>query len=186
MTTYLLPDLPYDFDALEPHVSARVMELHHSKHHKAYVDGANMALEKLKTARAAEDLGAIVGLEKNLAFNVSGHMLHSLYWQNLSPHGGGEPIGSLHVSISQHFGSFASFKAQLTEAVVTIQGSGWGALVWEPIGKTLLVEQIYDHQSNAIQGVIPLLAIDAWEHSYYLQYENRRPEYAAAIWNVIN
>jgi Fe-Mn family superoxide dismutase len=186
MIIYQLPDLAYDVGALEPHLSARIVELHHGKHHRAYVDGANTTLDKLASAREANDFSSIVGLEKTLAFNVSGHVLHSLYWQNLNPNGGGEPTGSLAEAIGQHFGGFAAFKAQMTAATVAVQGSGWSALSWEPIAKRLLVEQIYDHHANTMQGATPLLVIDAWEHAYYLQYENRRPDYVTAIWNVIN
>ena len=186
MTTYQLPDLSYDFGALEPHLSARILELHHDKHHRAYVDGANAPLEKLSAARDAGDFSTIVGLEKTLAFNMSGHVLHSILWENLSPSGGGEPTGALADAIGENFGGFDAFKAQMTNATVTVQGSGWGALVWEPLGKNLLVQQIYDHHANSVQGSTPLLVIDAWEHAYYLQYENRRPDYVNAVWNVIN
>ena len=186
MTTYQLPDLSYDFGALEPHLSARILELHHDKHHRAYVDGANATLEKLSAARAAGDFSAIVGLEKTLAFNMSGHVLHSMLWENLSPNGGGEPTGALADAIGENFGGFDAFKAQMTTATITVQGSGWGALAWEPLGKNLLVQQIYDHHANSVQGSTPLLVIDAWEHAYYLQYENRRPDYVNAVWNVIN
>ena len=186
MTPYELPPLDYDYAALEPHYSARVLELHHDKHHKAYVDGANAALEKLAAARASGDLSGIVGLEKTLAFNLSGHVLHSLFWKNLSPDGGDRPTGDLSSAIDEFFGSFDAFSAQLTEATVTVQGSGWGALKWEPVGERLFIEQIYDHQGNVGQGGVPLLVIDAWEHAYYLQYENRRAEYVKAIWNVVH
>ena len=186
MTTYQLPDLSYDFGALEPHLSARILELHHDKHHRSYVDGANATLEKLSAARDAGDFSAIVGLEKTLAFNSSGHVLHSILWENLSPSGGGEPTGALADAIGENFGGFEAFKAQMTNATITVQGSGWGALVWEPLGKNLLVQQIYDHHANSVQGSTPLLVIDAWEHAYYLQYENRRPDYVNAVWNVIN
>ena len=186
MTTYQLPDLSYDFGALEPHLSARILELHHDKHHRAYVDGTNATLEKLAAARAAGDFSAIVGLEKTLAFNMSGHVLHSMLWENLSPNGGGEPTGALADAIGENFGGFDAFKAQMTNATITVQGSGWGALAWEPLGKNLLVQQIYDHHANSVQGSTPLLVIDAWEHAYYLQYENRRPDYVNAVWNVIN
>ncbi len=186
MTTYTLPDLAYDHGALEPHLSARILELHHGKHHQAYVDGANTTLEKIAAARDAGDYGSIVGLEKTSAFNISGHVLHSLFWQNLSPAGGGEPTGPLADAIGQHFGSFAAFQAHMSHATTTVQGSGWSSLSWEPVSKSLVVEQIYDHHGNSLQGATPLLVIDAWEHAYYLQYENRRPDYVKAIWNVIN
>jgi Fe-Mn family superoxide dismutase len=186
MKPYELPDLPYDYAALEPHYSARVLELHHDKHHAAYVKGVNTTLDKLAAARDANDLSSIVGLEKTLAFNLSGHVLHTLFWQNLSPDGGGRPDGELAAAIDEHFGSFDKFKAQLSEAAGTVQGSGWGALSWEPLGQRLFIEQIYDHQGNVGQSGQLLLVLDAWEHAYYLQYENRRPEYVEAIWNVFN
>ena len=186
MKAYELPPLDYDYGALEPHYSARVLELHHDKHHKAYVDGVNSALEKLAGARESGDLSAIVGLEKTLAFNLSGHVLHTIFWKNLSPHGGDKPDGGLAAALDDHFGSFDKFKTQLSQATTTVQGSGWGALSWEPLGERLFIEQIYDHQGNVGQGGVPLLVLDAWEHAYYLQYENRRADYVAAIWNVIN
>jgi Fe-Mn family superoxide dismutase len=186
MRPYTLPDLPYDYGALEPHYSARVLELHHDKHHAAYVSGLNGTLDKLAAARESGDLSSIVGLEKTLAFNLSGHVLHTLFWQNLSPDGGGRPVGELAAAIDESFGSFDMFQAHMTEAVVTVQGSGWGALSWETLGQRLFIEQIYDHQGNVGQSGIQLLVIDAWEHAYYLQYENRRPDYVKAIWNVVN
>jgi Fe-Mn family superoxide dismutase len=186
MTAYTLPDLPYDFGALEPHYSAEVLELHHDKHHAAYVKGANAALEKLDAARSSDDYDAIVGLQKSLAFNVSGHVMHSLFWKNLSPDGGGKPEGELQAAIEEFFGDFEAFKAQLTAVTTTVQGSGWGALAWEPIGQRLIVEQVYDHQGNHGQGTVPLLAFDAWEHAYYLQYKNVKADYVEALWNIVN
>jgi superoxide dismutase, Fe-Mn family len=186
MKPYVLPDLGYDYSALEPHLSARMLELHHDKHHKAYVDGVNATLEKLAEARAADELGTIVGLQKTLAFNLSGHVLHTLLWKNLNPRGGDRPTGELAAAIDEHFGSFDAFRNQLSKSAASVQGSGWGALTWEPLGERLFVEQIYDHQGNVGQGGVPLLVIDAWEHAYYLQYENRRADYVDAIWNVID
>jgi Fe-Mn family superoxide dismutase len=186
MKPYVLPDLDYDYSALEPHYSARVLELHHGKHHKAYVDGVNTTLDKLVDARASDDLSAIVGLEKTLAFNLSGHVLHTLFWKNLSPNGGDRPTGDMAAAIDEHFGSYDAFHSQLSKSASMVQGSGWGALTWEPLGERLFIEQIYDHQGNVGQGTVPLLVIDAWEHAYYLQYENRRPDYVEAIWNVID
>jgi len=186
MKPYTLPDLAYDYGALEPHYSARILELHHGKHHKAYVDGVNATLDKLAAARESDDLSAIVGLEKTLAFNLSGHVLHTLFWQNLGPDTPDHPGGELAAAIDEFFGSFDAFKKQLSSSASSVQGSGWGALTWEPLGERLFIEQIYDHQGNTGQGGVPLLVIDAWEHAYYLQYENRRPDYVKAIWNVIN
>ena len=186
MTDCRLPDLQYDYAALEPHVSGRIMELHHDKHHAAYVKGANEALERLGEARQKEDFTRLGALEKSLAFNLSGHVLHSLFWQNLSPEGGGEPTGELAEQIRKDFGAFPAFKRQLTEAASTIMGSGWGAVVWEPLAGRLLTTQIYDHQSNLSQAGVPILVLDAWEHAYYLQYENKKTDFFAAVWSVWN
>jgi Fe-Mn family superoxide dismutase len=186
MATYSLPDLPYDYAALEPALIGQILELHHDKHHAGYVTGANQTLEKLEAAREAGDFGAIVGLEKTLAFNVSGHVLHSIYWQNLSPDGGDKPDGELAAAIDEYFGSFDGFSKQLTAATTTVQGSGWGVLSWEPIGQRLIVEQVYDHQGNVGIGSTPLLVFDAWEHAWYLQYKNVKADYATALWTKVN
>jgi len=140
----------------------------------------------LAAARSSDDLSAIVGLEKTLAFNLSGHVLHTLFWKNLSPDGGDRPEGELAAAIDEHFGSFDAFKNQLTQSAATVQGSGWGALSWEPLGERLFIEQIYDHQGNVGQGGVPLLVIDAWEHAYYLQYKNVKADFFAAVWNVFD
>ena len=186
MADYTLPDLPYDYAALEPHVSGQIMELHHDKHHAAYVAGANTTLEKLAAARDKDDFGPIVGLEKTLAFHISGHVLHSIFWQNLSPDGGDKPTGDLGSAIDEHFGSFDKFKAHLTQATNTIQGSGWGVLAWEPLGRRLIVEQVYDHQSSLGHGTTPLLVFDAWEHAFYLQYKNVKADFFNALWSIVN
>ena len=186
MTTYTLPDLSYDPGALEPHISGRIVELHHDKHHAAYVKGANEALERLHDMRGKGDFSLISMLEKNLAFHVSGHVLHSIFWTNMSPDGGDKPDGELGTAIDQHFGTFDAFKAQLTEATTTIQGIGWGILSWEPSGQRLLVEQVYDHQGNVGSGAIPLLVIDAWEHAFYLQYKNVKADWVKAFWEIVN
>lgn len=186
MPNYTLPDLRYDYGALEPHISGKIMELHHDKHHAAYVKGANTTLEKLDEARSKEDYTRLGALEKALAFNLSGHVLHSLFWQNLTPKGGGRPSGELAAGIDEHFGGFEKFKKQMTEIAGTIMGSGWAALVWEPVGRRLLTTQIYDHQSNLAQAGMPILVLDAWEHAFYLQYQNRKTEFFEAIWNVWN
>ncbi len=186
MASYTLPDLPYDYAALEPHYSGQILELHHDKHHAAYVAGANTTLEKLAEARDKSEYGAIVGLEKTLAFNVSGHVLHSIFWKNLSPDGGDKPNGELAAAVDEHFGSFDGFQAQLTQATTTIQGSGWGVLAWEPLGQRLLVEQVYDHQGNIGNGSVPLLVFDAWEHAFYLQYKNVKADFVSALWKIVN
>lgn len=185
-SVYTLPDLGYDPAALEPHLSGRIVELHHGKHHAAYVNGANATLDRLAEARAAGQWDHIVGLEKSLAFNLGGHVLHSLYWTNLSPDGGGEPGGELGEAIGVNFGGFAAFRAQFSQAATTVQGSGWALLTYEPLGGRLIVEQLEVHHESTVLGGVPILAIDTWEHAYYLQYENRRADYVAAIWNVID
>jgi Fe-Mn family superoxide dismutase len=184
--TYSLPELDYDYSALEPHYQAQNLELHHSKHHAAYVTGANTTLDKLAEARENSDFGSIVGLEKTLAFNISGHVLHSVFWKNLSPDGGGQPEGELLEAIKDNFGSFDAFRAQLTQAATLVQGSGWGALAWEPLGKRLIVEQVYDHHGNLSNGALPILVFDVWEHAYYLQYKNVRADFVGALWNIVN
>ena len=186
MALYELPELPYDYSALEPHYSAEVLELHHDKHHKAYVDGANTTFEKLGEARDSGDFGTINQLEKNMAFHLSGHVLHSLLWTNLSPDGGGEPEGELAAAVKESFGSYEAARAQMSEAANNVQGSGWAALSWEPLGRRLIVEQVYDHQGNVGQGGPPLLALDMWEHAYYLQYKNVKKDWVEAFWNIVN
>ena len=184
MTTYALPPLPYAYDALEPHISKAILELHHDKHHAAYVKGANTTLEQLDQARTDGDFTRIAALERALAFHLSGHILHSIFWTNLTPKGGGQPTGELADAIGRDFGSFDRFKRQMIEVSSTMMGSGWGALVWEPLGRRLTIAQIYDHQSNVSQGGVPIMVIDAWEHAYYLQYKNDKAAFFNAIWNV--
>jgi Fe-Mn family superoxide dismutase len=183
---YTLPELPYDYDALEPHYSATVLKLHHDKHHKAYVDGANATLDKLAEARDAKDFAAINQLQKNLAFHLSGHVLHSLMWKNLAPKGGGRPNGTLRDAITESFGSFEGMQSQLNEAALNIQGSGWSTLAWEPVGGRLVVEQVHDHQGNIGNGTVPVLVLDMWEHAYYLQYQNVKGDWVKAFWKLVN
>jgi Fe-Mn family superoxide dismutase len=181
-----LPDLPYDYAALEPHLSARVVELHHDKHHRVYVEHANEAMEQLQEMRKRGDFKQLAGIERELAFNVSGHVLHSIYWQNLSPDGGDRPEGVLLRTIERDFDSFDVFKKQLTATATSIMGSGWAALVWEPVSRRLGTTQIHDHQSQITQSGIPLLVLDAWEHAYYAQYQNEKAKYFEAIWKLWN
>lgn len=188
MGTYSLPDMPYDYAALEPAITGQILELHHAKHHAAYVKGANDTLEQIAEARDKDAITptGLVGLEKTFAFNLSGHVLHSIFWQNLSPDGGDRPDGALADAIDEHLGGFEAFKKQLTVATASVQGSGWGVLAWEPLGKRLIVEQVYDHHGNVGQGTTPLLVFDAWEHAYYLQYKNVRPDYVTKLWDLVN
>jgi superoxide dismutase, Fe-Mn family len=183
---YTLPELPYDYGALEPHVSGEIMELHHSKHHAAYVKSANTALEQMAEARASGQLGTVNLLAKNLAFNLGGHVNHSVFWPNMSPDGGDKPDGELAAAIDEFFGSFDGFRAQFTANALGIQGSGWSILAWDALGQRLMLEQVYDHQGNLAPGTIPLLLLDMWEHAFYLQYRNVKPDYVEAWWNVAN
>ena len=186
MAAYTLAELPYDYSALEPHISGKIMELHHDKHHATYVAGANTALEKLEEARDKGDNGAINKLEKDLAFNLGGHINHSVFWKNMSPDGGGEPDGDVAAAIDEYFGSFAGFKGQFNAAANSIQGSGWSMLVWDTLGQRMNINQLFDQQGNLPAGQIPLLQLDMWEHAFYLQYKNVKAEYSKAWWNVVN
>ncbi|HLS02145.1 MAG TPA: superoxide dismutase [Beutenbergiaceae bacterium] len=186
MAQYTLPELPYDYSALEPHISAKIMELHHSKHHQAYVTGANAALEQLAGAREAGDLSAVNMLEKNLAFNLGGHVNHTIFWNNLSPEGGGEPEGELRTAIDEFFGSFDAFKQHFAANAAGIQGSGWSILGWDHLGQRLSIFQLYDQQANLPAGITPVLMLDMWEHAFYLDYLNVKADYINAFWNIAN
>ncbi|WP_159500793.1 superoxide dismutase [Microbacterium sp. 18062] len=186
MTVYTLPELGYDYAALEPAISGTIMQLHHSKHHQAYVTGANTALEQLAEARDSGSLGNVNKLQKDLAFNLGGHTNHSVFWTNLSPNGGDKPTGELASAIDDHFGSFDKFRAHFTAAALGVQGSGWAALVWDSIGSQLIVQQFFDQQSNFAAGTIPVLLLDVWEHAYYLDYKNVRADYVTAFWNIVD
>jgi superoxide dismutase, Fe-Mn family len=183
---YTLPDLDYDYSALSRAISAEIVELHHSKHHAAYVAGANTAQEKLADARTKGDFAALPKLEKDLAFHLGGHINHSIYWKNMSPNGGGEPGGDVAAALGEYFGSFTGFKGQFEAAANSLQGSGWAALVWDTFSGQLNINQIYDHQNNVPAGQLPLLLLDMWEHSFYLQYKNVKADYVKAWWTVVN
>ena len=186
MADYTLPDLPYDYAALEPHISGRIMELHHDKHHAAYVAGANTALEKLAAAREAGDFAAVNLHEKNLAFNLGGHVNHSVFWENLSPDGGDKPTGELAAAIDEFFGSFDAFQKHFAANAVGIQGSGWSILGWDSVGQKLAIFQLYDQQSNFPLGLTPIVVLDMWEHAFYLDYVNVKADYVKAWWNIVN
>ena len=186
MAVYTLPELKYDYGALEPHLSARILQLHHDKHHLAYVNGANETLERLADARKAGNFAAINALEKSLAFHVSGHKLHSILWTNMKAKSGDTPTGEVKGLIDADFGGFETFQKHFNAVAAGVQGSGWGVLSWEPLAGKLLVQQVYDHQSEHAQGAVPLLVCDVWEHAYYLQYENRRADWINAFWAVVN
>ncbi|MFE6970556.1 superoxide dismutase [Isoptericola sp. NPDC057653] len=186
MAVYTLPDLPYDYSALEPHISGKIMELHHDKHHAAYVAGANTALDKLAEARESGDNAAVNLHEKNLAFNLGGHTNHTVFWHNLSPEGGGEPEGELAEAIKDAFGTFAAFQAQFAAVATGIQGSGWAVLGWDSIGRRLAIFQLFDQQANVPVGITPLFMLDMWEHAFYLDYLNVKADYVKAVWNIAN
>jgi len=186
MIKYTLPELTYDYAALEPSISARIMELHHSKHHAAYVAGANTALDQLAEAREKNDFTWVNKLQKDLAFHLSGHINHSIFWKNLAPTNADRADGELSAAINEFFGSFEAFQAHFNAAAMGIQGSGWAFLAWDSVGEKLIIEQLYDQQSNVATGSIPLLMLDMWEHAFYLDYQNVKGDYVKAFWSIIN
>jgi Fe-Mn family superoxide dismutase len=183
---YVLPGLAYATNALEPYCSAETLSIHHDRHHAAYVNGANRSLDRLTTARRNHDWSAVNQLEADLAFNISGHVLHSLFWATIGPLGKDRPTGDVAVAINSSFGSFESFREQFTQCALALQGSGWVALAWEPVGGCLVIEQIHDHQSTISQGAELLMVCDLWEHSYYLQYRQSRLDWLEAFWHIVN
>jgi len=188
-TPYRLPDLPYDFSALEPVISSEIMQLHYSKHHNAYVTNLNTALEKYREAEAKGDIAAMIGLQQAIKFNGGGHVNHSIFWTNLAPmgKGGGEaPAGDLAAAIQRDFGSIEQFIEKLSAQAVAIQGSGWGWLGLNPSTNHLAIATCANQDPLSTQGLIPLLGIDVWEHAYYLQYKNVRADYVKNIWKIVN
>jgi Fe-Mn family superoxide dismutase len=183
---YELPALGYAYDALEPAYSAELLELHYASHHKAYVEGANKTLESLAEARAKNDFVRLNQFEKDLAFHVSGHILHSIFWRNLEPNDGAPPAGRLESRIRTAFGGTDAFRRQFCAAGAGLQGSGWVALSWEVARGTLLIHQIHDHQDNTATATMPLLVMDMWEHAYYLQYRNQKERWIVQFWEMIN
>jgi Fe-Mn family superoxide dismutase len=184
---YVLPELPYKYDALEPVISEEIMQLHHDKHHAAYVNGANAALEKLEKGRTVGFQGVDVkAILRDLAFNASGHSMHAIFWTNMKPNGGGKPGGKLADQIAKDFGTFDAFKLQFNNAAKTVEGSGWGLLVFDPLSDQLLTLQAEKHQNLTAQGTVPLLVLDVWEHAYYLQYKNDRGAYVDKWWDAVN
>ncbi|GGK19717.1 superoxide dismutase [Caldalkalibacillus thermarum] len=181
-----LPPLPYAYNALEPYISQEIMRLHHRKHHQSYVDGLNRAEKKMAEARRTGNFELIRHWEREAAFNGSGHYLHTIFWNNMSPNGGGEPSGELAKQIKQDFGSFRQFKKHFSEAAKEVEGVGWALLVWSPRSHRLEILAAEKHQHFAQWDVIPLLVLDVWEHAYYLQYKDNRGEYVDQWWNVVN
>ncbi|MET0853335.1 MAG: superoxide dismutase [Mycetocola sp.] len=186
MAEYTLPELAYDYSALEPSISGAIMELHHGKHHQAYVTGANTALAQLAEARDNGNLANVNKLQKDLAFNLGGHVNHSIFWTNMSPNGGDKPVGELAAAIDDFFGSFEKFQAHFTATALGVQGSGWSVLAWDSIGQQLIIQQFFDQQANFAVGTVPLLMLDVWEHAYYLDYRNVRADYVKAFWNIVD
>ncbi|MGH9338782.1 MAG: superoxide dismutase [Acidobacteriota bacterium] len=181
-----LPPLPYDYNALEPHIDEQTMRLHHDKHHQSYVDGLNKAEQKLQEARQNGDFTLVKHWEREIAFHGSGHFLHSIFWPNMSPKGGGEPSGELAAAIKRDFGSFDAFKNHFQAAAGAVEGSGWAILAHQTLSGQLTILGVEKHQNLNQFGCVPLLVLDVWEHAYYLKYQNKRPDYVKAFFNVIN
>ncbi|MGX9705827.1 superoxide dismutase [Laceyella tengchongensis] len=181
-----LPPLPYPYDALEPYIDETTMCIHHQEHHKKYVEDLNKAETQLAHARQTGDFSLIKHWERELAFNGAGHYLHTLFWESMSPRGGGEPSGALKKQIIHDFGSFEAFKKQFSEAAEKVEGGGWAILVWSPRAHRLEILQAEKHQNLSQQDIVPLLPLDVWEHAYYLKYPNKRRQYIDAWWHVVN
>lgn len=188
---YVLPALPYAYDALEPHIDAKTMEIHHSKHHQTYINNINAGIqdtpwEDLSVEQLVTQVHDVpTELKNNVMNNAGGHANHSLFWTIMSPQGGGQPIGKIAAAIDAELGGFDAFKEAFTKAALTRFGSGWAWLTVTPDHK-LLVESSANQDSPLMHGHIPVLALDVWEHAYYLKYQNRRPEYIAAFFNVVD
>ncbi len=194
MGKYTLPELPYAYDALEPHIDAKTMEIHHTKHHQAYTDKLNAALEKCSSDIQNKDILEILGNLNQVPdeqrgainFNGGGYDNHKLFWHNMKANGGGEPGGALADAINASFGNFADFKEKFSSQTTVIQGSGWGWLVYNPSSSKVEYLKMPNQTSPRTKGLVPLLGLDVWEHAYYLKYQNKRPDYVAAWWNVVN
>lgn len=188
-TSYQLPELPYDYKALEPVISAEIMELHYTKHHKGYVTNLNAALEKYHEAETKNDVAQMIALQSAIKFNGGGHINHSIFWTILAPiskGGGGEPKGDLAKMIERDFGSFEAFKEKFNAMTTAIQGSGWGWLGYNKGQKRLEIVACSNQDPLSTQGLVPILGVDVWEHAYYLQYKNVRADYVKAIWQIFH
>jgi Fe-Mn family superoxide dismutase len=184
---HTLPDLPYDYNALEPVISAEIMKIHHQKHHNTYVTNLNEAEEKAQEALHKGCANMQIKAQSAIRFNGGGHINHSIFWTNLAPKSGGEPSGQLMEAIKRDFGSFDQFKTKLTTDSVAVQGSGWGWLGYNPVNKRLQVITMPNQDPLfPLTGMTPLLGIDVWEHAYYLQYKSARADYVKEIWKIIN
>jgi len=194
MTQLELPKMPYAYDALEPHIDAKTMEIHHTKHHQAYTTKLNDALGKCSSDIQNKDIIDILSdlsqvpqeLKSAINFNGGGYDNHKLFWNNMKPNGGGEPGGAVADAINASFGSFADFKEKFSSTTAVIQGSGWGWLVYNPSSSKVEYVAMSNQDSPRTKGLVPLLGLDVWEHAYYLNYQNKRPDYIAAWWNVVN
>jgi len=187
-TNYQLPDLPYAYDALEPVISKEIMELHHTKHHKGYVTKLNAALEEYHKAESEKDMAQTVALQSSIKFNGGGHINHSIFWTILCPEkeAVGKPSGALAKAIDKDFGSFAAFQEAFNAETVAIQGSGWGWLGYNKTMGRLEIAICANQDPLSTQGLFPLFGVDVWEHAYYLQYKNVRPDYVKAIWRILH
>ncbi|PLR84574.1 superoxide dismutase [Bacillus canaveralius] len=183
---HILPPLPYRYDALEPVISEEIMRIHHDKHHRSYVDGLNKAEIMLKKARESGDFSLVKHWSRELAFHGSGHYLHTIFWNNMSPAGGGRPQGKLLKEIDKYFGSFEAFQKHFSEAAKQVEGVGWALLVWSPRSRHLEILQSERHNLLTQWDTIPILVLDVWEHAYYLQYQNNRAEYVDNWWEIVN
>ncbi|UAC47126.1 superoxide dismutase [Bacillus aquiflavi] len=183
---HTLPPLPYQYHALEPYINEEIMKLHHGKHHRSYVTGLNKAEKELEKTRKQNDFSLVKHWSRELAFHGSGHYLHTIFWGNMSPNGGGKPKGKLLNEIESYFGSFKEFKNHFTEAAKQVEGVGWALLVWSPRSRHLEVLQSERHMLLTQWDTIPILVLDVWEHAYYLQYKNNRGEYVENWWNIVN
>lgn len=186
-TSYQLPDLPYDYNALEPVISAEIMELHYSKHHKGYVTNLNAAIEKYHEAESKNDVAAMIALQAAIKFNGGGHINHSIFWTILGPdQKGAHPQGELLKMIERDFGSFDQFKEKFNAETIAIQGSGWGWLGYNKNLKQLEIAACANQDPLSTKGLVPVLGVDVWEHAYYLQYKNLRADYVKAIWQIFH
>ena len=186
MPKHELPSLPYDYSALEPHYEERTLRLHHGAHHKAYVEGLNNAESRLAEARERGDFALVKHWERELAFHGSGHILHSMFWENMKPGGGGPAAGPVAEGIERDFGGFEIFKKQFSAAAAAVEGSGWALLCRLPAFDKLEILTAEKHQNLTQWGAVPLLVLDLWEHAYYLQYQNKRAAFIEAWWNLVN
>jgi Fe-Mn family superoxide dismutase len=186
MGEYSLPKLSYDYQDLEPYMSEEQLRIHHTKHHQAYVDGANAALERLAAARkSGEELDMKAWL-KNFSFMIGGHVLHSLFWDNLSPKGSGAPSGKLAEAITGDFGSVEQFKKEFTACAMSIEGSGWVCLVKDPMSRKLMIMQIEKHNCNLYPTHDIIMVLDFWEHAYYIDHKNAKAGFVDAFWKMVD